>query len=240
LKVSFGRYHTPINWWNTAFHHGQWLQTTISRPEIMQFGGRFIPVHFVGALVEGGVPAGGLNLNYQAGIGNGRGNVISRGGDAGDNNARPAYVFNAFAKPDQAFGLQVGGSFYLDRISQPGLYFASGLFRRHVRDCADRRTPTGGMLIDGRDIRRARKGRARRSQLREAEVEHLGLAAFGHDDVGWLDVAVDDAGGVRRVERVGNFDREIDKTIDRHGLSSISSFSVRPCSSSRTRNGRPS
>jgi len=121
LKVSFGRYHTPINWWNTAFHHGQWLQTTISRPEMTQFGGRFIPVHFVGALVEGGVPAGGLNLNYQAGVGNGRGNVISRGGDAGDNNARPAYVFNVFAKPDQAFGLQVGGSFYLDRISQPGL-----------------------------------------------------------------------------------------------------------------------
>jgi len=121
LKVSFGRYHTPINWWNTAFHHGAWLQTTISRPEMTQFGGRFIPVHFVGALVEGGVPAGGVNLNYQAGIGNGRGNVISRGGDAGDNNARPAYVLNAFAKPDQLFGLQVGGSFYLDRVSQPGL-----------------------------------------------------------------------------------------------------------------------
>ena len=23
LKVSVGRYHTPINYWNTAFHHGQ-------------------------------------------------------------------------------------------------------------------------------------------------------------------------------------------------------------------------
>src|SRR5262245_63895546 len=40
LKLSFGRYHTPINWWNTAFHHGSWLQTTISRPEMIQFGGR--------------------------------------------------------------------------------------------------------------------------------------------------------------------------------------------------------
>src|SRR3989449_6827443 len=75
LKVSFGRYHTPINWWNTAFHHGQWLQTTISRPEMVQFGGKFIPVHFVGALVEGSLPAGGWNVNYQAGVGNGRGNV---------------------------------------------------------------------------------------------------------------------------------------------------------------------
>jgi hypothetical protein len=120
LKVSFGRYHTPVNWWNTAFHHGAWLQTTISRPEMVQFGGKFIPVHFVGALVEGAVPAGGLNVGYQAGIGNGRGNVISRAGDAGDNNTRPAYLLNLFSKPDRLFGLQVGGSFYVDRVSVPG------------------------------------------------------------------------------------------------------------------------
>jgi hypothetical protein len=24
FKLSFGRFHTPINYWNTAFHHGQW------------------------------------------------------------------------------------------------------------------------------------------------------------------------------------------------------------------------
>ena len=52
FKASFGRYHTPINYWNTAFHHGQWLQTTVSRPEMTQFGGRFIPVHFIGALAR--------------------------------------------------------------------------------------------------------------------------------------------------------------------------------------------
>jgi hypothetical protein len=120
LKVSFGRYHTPINWWNTAYHHGAWLQTTISRPEMTQFGGVFIPVHFVGALAEGTIPAAGWNINYQAGVGNGRGAVISRGGDAGDNNARPAYVLNLFTKPDRAFGLQAGGSLYLDRVSPAG------------------------------------------------------------------------------------------------------------------------
>jgi hypothetical protein len=120
LKVSFGRYHTPINWWNTAFHHGQWLQTTISRPEMVQFGGRFIPVHFVGALAEGVVPSGGWNINYQAGIGNGRGNVISRAGDAGDNNDVPAFLLNVSTKPDRAFGLQVGGSVYADRVTAAG------------------------------------------------------------------------------------------------------------------------
>jgi len=120
LKVSFGRYHTPINWWNTAYHHGQWLQTTISRPEMVQFGGRFIPVHFVGALAEGVFPSRGWNINYQAGVGNGRGNVISRGGDAGDNNDRPAWLLNVSTKPDRAFGLQVGGSVYVDRVTVAG------------------------------------------------------------------------------------------------------------------------
>jgi hypothetical protein len=120
LKVSFGRYHTPVNWWNTAFHHGQWLQTTISRPEMVQYGGTFLPVHFVGALTEGAFPAGGWNLNYQVGVGNGRGNATSRAGDAGDDNARPAWLLSLFTKPDRAFGLQVGGSLYFDRVSVPG------------------------------------------------------------------------------------------------------------------------
>src|SRR5713226_619647 len=117
FKISFGRYHTPINYWNTQFHHGQWLQTTASRPEMVQFGGRFIPVHFVGALVEGAVPAGGVNLNYNFGLGNGRGTIISRAGDFGDNNNHRAWLVNLFAKPDHPFGLQFGASLYRDKIT---------------------------------------------------------------------------------------------------------------------------
>lgn len=116
FKVSFGRYHTPINWWNTAYHHGQWLQTTVSRPEMTQFGGRFIPVHFIGGLVEGAIPSGGLHLNYNVGMGNGRGAVISRGGDAGDINNHRAWLANLFVKPARLYGLQAGGSVYRDKI----------------------------------------------------------------------------------------------------------------------------
>lgn len=117
FKASFGRYHTPINYWNTAFHHGEWLQTTISRPEMTQFGGSFIPVHFVGTLVEGIVPAHGLNLNYNAGMGNGRGAVISRGGDFGDINNNRAWLVNMSVRPDALYALQVGGSVYRDKIN---------------------------------------------------------------------------------------------------------------------------
>jgi hypothetical protein len=120
LKLSFGRYHTPINYWNTSYHHGAWLQTTAFRPEVAQFGGSFIPVHFVGALVEGSTGAGGLNLNYSAGTGNGRGSVWSRGGDFGDINNNKAWLASGFIRPDAFYGLQVGGAIYRDKLTQPG------------------------------------------------------------------------------------------------------------------------
>ena len=117
LKVSFGRYHTPINYWNTAFHHGSWLQTTISRPEMVQFGGSLLPVHFLGALAEGSVPLGGMNLHYSTGLGNGRGAVISRGGDFGDVNNNRALIMSLYSQPDHPYGLQFGASFYRDKIT---------------------------------------------------------------------------------------------------------------------------
>ena len=117
FKVSFGRYHTPINYWNMTFHHGQWLQTTVSRPEMVEFGGSFLPIHFVGALVEGAIPAGGLNLNYNLGLGNGRSSVISRSGDWGDVNNNRAWLATVFTRPDHPYGLQIGASVYRDLIT---------------------------------------------------------------------------------------------------------------------------
>jgi len=132
LKLSFGRYHTPINYWNTAFHHGQWLQTTAGRPEMVQFGGKFIPVHFIGALLEGAVPANGLNFNYNVGLGNGRGSVISRGGDAGDSNNNRAWLVNTFVKPDRLYGLQIGASAYRDKITTGGRDFNEWITSGHI------------------------------------------------------------------------------------------------------------
>lgn len=120
FKLSFGRYHTPISYWNTEFHHGSWLQTTASRPEMIQFGGSYIPVHFVGALAEGKFSAGGLNLNYNAGIGNGRSSVLSRSGDWGDVNNNKAWLATVYIKPDALYGLQLGGSIYRDKIDAIG------------------------------------------------------------------------------------------------------------------------
>ena len=117
LKLSAGRYHTPINYWNTAFHHGLWLQTTVSRPEMIRFGTRFQPVHFVGLQVEGSFPATPLGVGYAVGLGNGRSEDIARGGDPGDVNNHRAWLGQIYVRPPSLFGLQAGGGFYLDRIS---------------------------------------------------------------------------------------------------------------------------
>jgi hypothetical protein len=114
-----------------TFHHGQWLQTTISRPEMAQFGGSFLPIHFVGALVEGALPAGGMNVNYNVGLGNGRSSVISKAGDWGDINNNRAWLVTLFSRPDRLYGLQFGGSVYRDMITP--VAFAGKAFREWIQ-----------------------------------------------------------------------------------------------------------
>jgi len=132
FKLSFGRYHTPIGYWNTAFHHGAWLQTTISRPDMVRIGGSFIPVHFVGLLAEGNIPSGGAGLSYNVGVGNGRGSIISRPGDAGDNNNNRAWVANLYSRPTKLYGLQMGVSVYRDKITLPVVSPAGNEFREWI------------------------------------------------------------------------------------------------------------
>ena len=124
FKLSFGKYHTPLGYWNTAFHHGAWLQTTITRPEMIQFGGTFIPTHFVGVEAEGNIPSGSLGLGYNVGLGNGRSSILSKSGDSGDSNDNRSWVANLYARPTRFYGLQLGASVYRDKLTpQPGRNF---------------------------------------------------------------------------------------------------------------------
>ncbi|MFB3814038.1 MAG: hypothetical protein ACE14L_07985 [Terriglobales bacterium] len=116
FKVSFGRYHTPINYWNTAYHHGTWLQTTVSRPRMVDFDGPYLPAHFVGLQVEGSLPSGGLGLGYNLGLGNGRGPNVNDPGQAGDVDNNRAWVVNFYSRPTRVNGLQIGASVYHDRV----------------------------------------------------------------------------------------------------------------------------
>lgn len=116
FKLSAGRYHTPIGYWNSAFHHGTWLQTSTTRPEMVKFGSKLVPIHFVGVLLEGNVPATNLRLTYKVGYGNGRHSNIAQPGDAGDINGNKAWMLQLNSRPQNIYGLDFGLGFYNDEV----------------------------------------------------------------------------------------------------------------------------
>lgn len=77
FRLTLGRGHTALGYWNDAYHHGALLQPTVARPEALRFedDGGILPVHFVGADVRGevGIAQGGWNLGYVGYVANGRG-----------------------------------------------------------------------------------------------------------------------------------------------------------------------
>ena len=54
-KAWLGRFHNPIGYWNTQFHHGAYLQTSITRPAIVDYedDNGVLPMHLAGLLIEG-------------------------------------------------------------------------------------------------------------------------------------------------------------------------------------------
>jgi hypothetical protein len=120
LKMSFGRYHTGIGYYNTAFHSGSWLQTTADRPLIMEFAndGGPLPTQAIGVSVTGEILSGRLGLHYTAEYGSS--DMVRpdlKGGTVDDENNSNQVTFGLFVRPSSIPGLQVGTSIYHDRIS---------------------------------------------------------------------------------------------------------------------------
>ena len=67
FQLALGRMHTPLGYWNQAFHHGKWFQTTIERPIVYRWehDGGVLPVHEVGLQVLGAVPVLGHHARVQ-------------------------------------------------------------------------------------------------------------------------------------------------------------------------------
>jgi len=120
LNISAGRVHTAIGYYNTAYHHSTWLQTTTGRPFLFDFEdqGGILPIHTVGASASGLVPSGSLGLHYVAEVGNGRESryplVDEPVQNEVDDSNHKAFNFALFARPEAIHGLQAGFSVYRD------------------------------------------------------------------------------------------------------------------------------
>src|SRR6266513_442628 len=140
LNVGVGRFHSAIGYYNTAYHHSTWLQTTTGRPFLFQFEdqGGVVPIHNVGATASGRIPSGALGLHYVAEVGNGRSsrsplnepvqNVL-------DENNRKSVNFAVFARPDAVRGLQAGVSSDQDLVApENSPRIGEAIFAAHAVD----------------------------------------------------------------------------------------------------------
>jgi hypothetical protein len=121
LKISFGRYQTGIGYYNREFRSTTWLQTTADRPLIMEFAvdGGLLPTQAVGVSITGRVPSGRLGLNYlfEYGSSDTVRPAIDGSGALDDENNGNDVNLGFFLRPEILPGLQLGGSFYHDKIS---------------------------------------------------------------------------------------------------------------------------
>ena len=113
LTVWLGRFHTPYGVWNTWYHHGAQLQTSIFRPRMLDFEDRggFLPDHSVGAWATGKTSFGPGKITYDAYLTNGP-SIRERTLDFGaftDNDGNKLLGFNIGYEPAGALsGLVVG------------------------------------------------------------------------------------------------------------------------------------
>src|SRR5467141_2138528 len=122
LNVGAGRFHSAIGYYNTAYHHSTWLQTTTGRPFLFLFEdqGGILPIHNVGVTASGRIPSGPLGLHYVAEVGNGRNSrspLDEQVQNVVDENNDKAVNFEVFARPEAIRGLQAGFSIYRDLLA---------------------------------------------------------------------------------------------------------------------------
>jgi len=123
LNIAAGRGHTSIGYYNTAYHHSTWLQTTTGRPLLFAFEdeGGILPIHMVGVSASGLIPSGRLGLHYVAEVGNGREsrypfNAEPVQNEISDQNHK-AFNLALFGRPEAVPGLQAGLSVYRDILA---------------------------------------------------------------------------------------------------------------------------
>ncbi len=114
LKVKAGRFHNIIGYWNTAFHHGSQLQTSIGRPAFLEFedDGGILPVHIVGLWGSGRYNTAPLSLTYGVMAGNGskvQDGALSPNNKSDDSGNKPL-SFRLTAEPERIPGLMFGVS----------------------------------------------------------------------------------------------------------------------------------
>jgi len=109
-----GRTHSELGYWNTAFHHGTWLQLTMNRPHVLDFeeGGGILETHSVGLTAMYGPKRGDSGVDLMLAVGNGHGRTIDVVQTGSDNNWAKSVLLRlglvGIGHPALRFGINVG------------------------------------------------------------------------------------------------------------------------------------
>ncbi|MBI1870025.1 MAG: hypothetical protein HYS07_02395 [Chlamydiae bacterium] len=118
LKFKLGREHTPIGYWNTAYHHGGWHYTSIGRPTLVEFDDDFgpLPTHNVGLETSGKFDIDPLPFEYWFTVANGRGRTPTEITNVIDRNSSKALNLMLRFSPQAVEGLKAGFNIWYDKI----------------------------------------------------------------------------------------------------------------------------
>jgi hypothetical protein len=124
LSVSAGRGHSPIGYWNQAYHHGTFLWTTTTRPLIFEFEdeGGILPLHFLGIEASGTIETPKGLVGYVTTLSNGRGRDPEDIQLTDDLNDSKMVATELTWRPSGIPDLRLGVNFVYDDIpSDPGV-----------------------------------------------------------------------------------------------------------------------
>lgn len=137
-----GRFHTPYGYWNTGFHHGAQIQTSISRPRFLDFEdkGGILPAHMVGLWSSGKFGTGDSKITYDMFAGNGP-QIAMEARDAATNSQSPG-ILNINVAGDDNHRAMVGFNLGFEPSGTlDGLRIALHGLRGEVANNADSASP---------------------------------------------------------------------------------------------------
>jgi hypothetical protein len=116
FTIWLGRFHSPFGYYNTAFHHGKLMQTSIEKPRFLNFedDGGVMPSHTVGTWATGAFRlGGGTKFTYDVYVGNSpsiKGGALDMNNLASENHTASRGLNLAY----QGLGgsLRLGGHYY--------------------------------------------------------------------------------------------------------------------------------
>jgi hypothetical protein len=110
FQLKIGLEHGPISRWNNLYHHGKWLELTVTRPYLARFegDGGILPMHEAGVEARGTAPFLKGRLSYVFFLSNGRGPLVTDVEEFSDHNDAKAITAGLGFEPAGEHPLWIG------------------------------------------------------------------------------------------------------------------------------------